>query len=94
MTCSGFAPVGMTFVGVLSACSRAGLVREGRYYFKLMTKSFGIEPEMKHYGCMVDLFGRAGLVDEAIELVGNMHVPPDPMLWATFLGPCKIHGCV
>ena len=92
--CSGFAPAGMTFVGVLSACSRAGLVREGRYYFKRMMESFGIEPEMEHYGCMVDLFGRAGLVDEAVELVENMHVPPDPVLWATLLGACKIHGCV
>ncbi|KAF2293969.1 hypothetical protein GH714_006000 [Hevea brasiliensis] len=50
---------------------RAGLVKEGKRYFKLMTDNYGIEPEMEHYGCMVDLLGRAGLVSEAIEMIEN-----------------------
>lgn len=88
----GFAPATVTFIGVLSACSRAGLVSEGRHYFKLMTENYGIQPEMEHYGCMVDLLGRAGFVDEAVELIEKMQVSPDPVLWATLLGACKIHG--
>ncbi|PON79865.1 DYW domain containing protein [Trema orientale] len=88
----GFAPATVTFIGVLSACSRAGLVREGRHYFKLMKENYGIQPEMEHYGCMVDLLGRAGFVDEAVELIEKMQVSPDPVLWATLLGACKIHG--
>ncbi|XP_008797883.1 putative pentatricopeptide repeat-containing protein At5g40405 [Phoenix dactylifera] len=88
----GLRPTSVTFVGVLNACSRAGLVAEGRQYFKSMIEDYGIEPEMEHYGCIVDLLGRAGLVSEALELIEGMSVSPDPVLWGTLLGACKIHG--
>ncbi|XP_066389461.1 pentatricopeptide repeat-containing protein At3g62890-like [Miscanthus floridulus] len=90
----GFWPTSITFVGVLNACSRTGLVDEGRWYFKLMAEKYGIESEMEHYGCMVDLLSRAGLVQEAIELIEGMHIPPDPVLWGTVLSACKRHGLV
>lgn len=90
----GFCPVSITFIGVLNACSKAGLVSEGRQYFRLMIDHYGIQPEMEHYGCMVDLFARAGLVDEAFQLIETMSIPPDPVLWATLLGACKIYGLV
>ncbi|KAJ6924439.1 pentatricopeptide repeat-containing protein ELI1 [Populus alba x Populus x berolinensis] len=88
----GLHPMNVTFVGVLNACSRAGLVKEGRHYFQMMTDSYGIEPEMEHYGCMVDLLGRAGLVFEAIKVIENMAISPDPVLWAMVLCACRIHG--
>ncbi|KAL5702630.1 hypothetical protein ACHQM5_027825 [Ranunculus cassubicifolius] len=90
----GLCPVNVTFVGVLNACSRAGLVDEGRHYFKLMTETYKIEPEMEHFGCMVDLLGRAGFVAEALELVEKLDVQADPVLLGTLLGACKIHGLV
>ncbi|XAR49322.1 hypothetical protein NMG60_11032491 [Bertholletia excelsa] len=90
----GFHPVNVTFIGVLNACSRAGLVNEGRHYFKIMTEEYAIKPEMEHYGCMVDLLGRAGFVAEAIELIEKISIQPNPVLWATLLGSCKIHGLV
>ncbi|XP_020217518.1 pentatricopeptide repeat-containing protein At5g06540 [Cajanus cajan] len=90
----GFVPGSVTFVGVLNACSRAGLVGEGRYYFKLMVDGYGIQPEMEHYGCMVDLLARAGLVHEAVRLIEGMAVAPDPVMWATLLDACKLHGFV
>lgn len=90
----GFRPVNVTFIGVLNACSRAGLVSEGRHYFRLMVDGYGIQPEMEHYGCMVDLLGRAGLIDEAVQLIETMAVTPDPVLWATLLDACKVHGFV
>ncbi|KAM7478743.1 hypothetical protein LguiA_026956 [Lonicera macranthoides] len=90
----GLFPSTVTFIGVLNACSRVGLVNEGHSYFKLMRESYGIEPEMEHYGCMVDLLGRAGVVVEAVELIESMSVPPDPVLWVTLLGACKVHGLV
>ncbi|KAJ1287847.1 hypothetical protein BS78_02G042400 [Paspalum vaginatum] len=88
----GFCPTSITFVGVLNACSRTGLVDKGRWYFKLMAEKYGIEPDMEHYGCMVDLLSRAGLVQEAIELIEGMQIPPDPVLWGTVLSACKRHG--
>ncbi|XP_022142302.1 pentatricopeptide repeat-containing protein At3g62890-like [Momordica charantia] len=93
-TTEGFYPVNVTFIGVLNACSRAGLVSAGRHFFKLMTDTYCIEPEMEHYGCMVDLFSRAGLVYDAVEMIDRMPAAPDPVLWATVLGSCKVHGFV
>lgn len=90
----GYVPVNVTFVGLLNACSRAGLVSEGRHCFELMVDGYGIQPEMEHYGCMVDLLARARLIDEAVRLIETMTVAPDPVLWATLLDACKIHGFV
>ncbi|KAL0542764.1 hypothetical protein IC582_017841 [Cucumis melo] len=90
----GFHPINVTFIGVLTACSRAGLVSEGRHFFKLMTDTYGIEPEMEHYGCMVDLLSRAGFVYDAVEMINRMPAPPDPVLWASVLGSCQVHGFV
>ncbi|CAN6482442.1 unnamed protein product [Victoria cruziana] len=88
----GFQPTDITFIGLLNACSHAGLVNEGRKYFESMQDKFGIEPKIEHYGCMVDLLGRAGLLDEAYELVKSMRIPPDPVLWGTLLAACRLHG--
>ncbi|KAG9456889.1 hypothetical protein H6P81_001397 [Aristolochia fimbriata] len=88
----GLCPANVTFIGVLSACGRAGLVDQGRKYWKLMTKNYGIEPEMEHYGCMVDILGRAGFVTEAVALIESIKVQPDPVLWGILLGSCKTHG--
>ncbi|XP_058097601.1 pentatricopeptide repeat-containing protein At3g62890-like [Magnolia sinica] len=93
-THEGLRPMNVTFVGVLSACSHAGLVSEGRRYFESMMEDYGIEPEMEHYGCMVDLLGRAGFVSEALQLIEKMTVPPDPVIWGTLLGSCRVHGLV
>ncbi|XP_077215433.1 tetratricopeptide repeat (TPR)-like superfamily protein [Tasmannia lanceolata] len=86
-----FQPTDITFIGVLNACSHAGLVEEGRGFFRLMKDEFGIEPKIEHYGCMVDLLGRAGLLEEAYELVKNMEIEPDPVLWGSLLGACRLH---
>jgi len=82
----GLQPTSVTLVGVLNACIRAGLVDEGQCHFNSMAHDYGIEPEMEHYGCMVDLLGRAGLVTEALELIEGTSTPPDPVLWGTLLG--------
>ncbi|KAK8971058.1 Pentatricopeptide repeat-containing protein [Platanthera guangdongensis] len=87
-------PTAVTFVGVLNACSLAGLLNEGWSFFNSMMSEYGIEPEVEHYGCMVDLLGRAGYVPEALELIEGMRVEPDPVLWATLLGACRNHGFV
>lgn len=65
----GIRPDDITFVGVLSACSHGGLVEEGRMHFDSMTKVHQIEPKLEHYGCLVDLLGRAGLLEEAEDII-------------------------
>ncbi|MFS7976982.1 putative tetratricopeptide-like helical domain superfamily [Helianthus anomalus] len=85
-------PDHVTMIGLLSACSHAGLVNEGRYYFNSMSKEFGIQPTSDHYACIVDLLGRAGCLDEAKDLIDNMPMQPDAVVWASLLGGCKVHG--
>ncbi|XP_021654644.1 pentatricopeptide repeat-containing protein At5g15300 isoform X3 [Hevea brasiliensis] len=87
-------PNEITFVGVLVACSHAGKVEGGRQYFNLMKDVYGIEPNVRHYGCMVDLLGRAGLLNDAFEFIENMNIEPNAVIWRTLLGACRIHGNV
>ncbi|KAF8410138.1 hypothetical protein HHK36_002660 [Tetracentron sinense] len=90
----GFRPTDITFIGILSACSHTGLVVEGQNLFHSMKDEYEIEPKIEHYGCMVNLLGRAGFLNEAYELVRSMAIEPDPVLWGTLLGACRLHGNV
>lgn len=88
----GVVPNEITFVAVLGTCRHMGLVDEGRQHFDSMVRTHKIEPNIKHYGCMVDLFGRAGLLKEAEELIRDMPMAPDVATWGALLGACKKHG--
>ncbi|KAI9079230.1 hypothetical protein K1719_038835 [Acacia pycnantha] len=88
---SGVKPDNVTFVVVLSACSHAGLVIEGRKFFDRMVKEFKIEPMIEHYACMVDLLGRAGLLQEASDIVRSMPVEPNEFIWGALLNACRMH---
>ncbi|KAK9068355.1 hypothetical protein SSX86_012467 [Deinandra increscens subsp. villosa] len=92
MKSSGVVPDDVTFIGLLSACSHAGLVDEGLKYFDSMTLQFRITPKIEHYGCMVDLYSRAGLVKEALEFVNKMPIDPNPIIWRTLTAACRLHG--
>lgn len=85
-------PNDITFLGVLCACSHGGLVDQGRRYFDSMQRDYGISPTVRHFGCMVDLLGRAGLVREAYELIRNMPMESNAVVWRTLLGACRLHG--
>jgi pentatricopeptide repeat protein len=87
-------PDEITFLGILYACSHNGLVEEGFEYFHSMTNEYGIVPSIKHYGCMVDLLGRAGRLDEAYKFIDELPIKPTPILWRTLLSACSSHGNV
>lgn len=84
-------PDHITFLNVLNACAHSGLINEGRNYFRYMKDVHGIEPRMEHFGCMVDLFGRAGMIDEAMEIMKEMPMNPDASILGALLGACRIH---
>ncbi|KAK8939059.1 Pentatricopeptide repeat-containing protein [Platanthera zijinensis] len=94
MRLAGATPNAITFIDLLNACSHNGLVEEGRKLFDDMTRVYGIAPEEEHYGCVVDLLGRAGLIKEALDFIGRMPVvdPHCPGVWGALAGACRIHG--
>lgn len=84
-------PDHISYVSVLSGCSHSGLVAEGKHYFSSMTQDFGISPTSEHFACMVDLLGRAGLLDEAKNLIDGMPFKPNAPIWGALLGACRTH---
>ncbi|GLT98404.1 hypothetical protein SLE2022_159100 [Rubroshorea leprosula] len=90
----GFKPNEVTFLAVLSACSHGGLVMEGMKCFKRMVQKYGISPRIEHYGCVIDLFGRAGLLEEAYSLIESLPIKGDATAWRALLSACRVHGNV
>ncbi|KAL6897406.1 hypothetical protein ACP4OV_007102 [Aristida adscensionis] len=84
-------PNEITFVAVLSACSHSGLVGEGGCYFRLMQEEYGIVPSTEHYNCMVDLYGRAGLLEKAKDFIEEHNINNEAIVWKTLLSTCRLH---
>ncbi|CAL5026834.1 unnamed protein product [Urochloa decumbens] len=84
-------PTDVTFIGVLMACSHSYLVEEGCQHFDSMTRDYGIQPKIEHYGCVVDLLGRAGLIDEAYQFIRTMPIEPNTVIWRALLSSCAVH---
>ncbi|KNA04431.1 hypothetical protein SOVF_199880 [Spinacia oleracea] len=94
MISEGLEPDAVSFTGVLSACAHAGLVEEGYSYLNSMSKDYGIEPNLRHYACIVDILGRSGRLEEARCFIYNMPIKPDALIWETLLAASKLHGDV
>lgn len=91
MLMAGVHPNSITFLGLLCGCSHQGLAEEGVKYFHMMKSKFNVKPGIKHYGCLVDLHGRAGKLEEALDVIRTSSFHEDPVLWRTLLGSSKIH---
>lgn len=94
MRVSSLKPNEITFVGILSACSHAGLVKLGKHYFDVMKTEYSLQPTNEHYTCMVDLLGRFGLIDEAMDLLNGMDtdgIEVQASAWGAILGACRMH---
>ncbi|KAK7247143.1 hypothetical protein RIF29_42020 [Crotalaria pallida] len=85
-------PNHVTFVGVLTACSHAGMVHQGQQIFATMEKCYGIAPTADHYACMADLLGRAGHLEKALKLIETMPMEPNGGVWGALLGASHIHA--
>lgn len=83
----------ITFLAVLSSCRHAGLIREGWLYFNSMVKN-GVQPELDHYSCIIDLLGRAGLLEEAEDVIRRMPIQPNAVIWGSLVSSCRLHGNV
>ncbi|KAH6789748.1 Tetratricopeptide repeat superfamily protein [Perilla frutescens var. frutescens] len=90
----GFKPDGVSFTGALNACSHAGLVEEGMKLFETMTRIHKISPRIEHYGCVVDLYSRAGRLREALQVVEKMPMKPNEVVLGSLLAACRTCGDV
>ncbi|KAF9590454.1 hypothetical protein IFM89_035331 [Coptis chinensis] len=85
----------VTISAVLNACSHSGLVDDGLKFFAAIKDVYKMTPNVQHYGCLVDLLGRAGRLKDAKDLIcNNMSIKPDVIIWKSLLGACKTHGNV
>ncbi|GFP80816.1 pentatricopeptide repeat-containing protein at3g14730 [Phtheirospermum japonicum] len=92
MCASGLKPDEISFVGLLSACSHAGFLTRGREILSEMDTKYGVTPAIEHYACVIDMLGRAGQLEEAHELISNMSIEPNQVVWRAFLSACRLHG--
>ncbi|GAV78290.1 Cu-oxidase domain-containing protein/PPR domain-containing protein/Cu-oxidase_2 domain-containing protein/Cu-oxidase_3 domain-containing protein/PPR_2 domain-containing protein/DYW_deaminase domain-containing protein, partial [Cephalotus follicularis] len=88
----GNRPSSSTFLAILSSCSHTGLIKEGQEFFKSMVRDHGIPPEERHYSCMVDLLGRAGKLEDALEFINNLPTKPTTPIWRPLLAACRCHN--
>ncbi|KAL6524631.1 hypothetical protein OROHE_016302 [Orobanche hederae] len=89
---SGLVPNEVTFLSVLSACSHAGLVSDGERLFENFVNGYKMNPRIEHFGCMVDIFVRAGCLEKAIRLIEKMPMKPDAVIWRSLVGACLGQG--
>ncbi|KAK7272222.1 hypothetical protein RJT34_28696 [Clitoria ternatea] len=87
-------PDDITFLGLLSACNHGGLVNEGQFYFETMKVKYMIVPKIQHYGCIVDLLGRTGRLEEALGFIRDMPLEPDVLIWKAILSASMKHNNV
>ncbi|KAK6157675.1 hypothetical protein DH2020_011923 [Rehmannia glutinosa] len=87
----GEKPDGITFIGILCACSHMGLVKDGLDHFHSMISEYSIEPQIEHYGCVVDLLARNGLLEQAMEFVHKMPIKADSVIWTALLAASRVH---
>lgn len=87
----GLRPDPATFIAVLSACRHCGLVKMGENYFQSMTKEYNLHPEIDHYACMIDLYGRANQLTKAVAFLKTVPIELDATIWGAFLHACKVN---
>ncbi|XP_058081429.1 pentatricopeptide repeat-containing protein At1g20230-like [Magnolia sinica] len=88
---SDIRPNSVTFTGVLSGCSHSRLVDEGHAIFNSMSRDHGVEPNEDHCSCMVDVFSRAGRLEEAYGFIQKMPLEPTAGAWGALLGACRVY---
>ncbi|KHN33570.1 Pentatricopeptide repeat-containing protein, mitochondrial [Glycine soja] len=88
----GVKPDAITFLAVLSACNHAGLVAEGQRIFKQVRADCEIPLTIEHYACLVDLLGRSGKLEYALEIRRTMPMKPSARIWSSLVSACKLHG--
>ncbi|CAI9268793.1 unnamed protein product [Lactuca saligna] len=91
MVKNGIKPDAITIVGVLSACSRSGLVDKGVDVYNKWVNTYGFDPTVEMCSCVVDLLGRSGRVNEALTFIKMMSLEPGPSVWGALVSGFEVH---
>lgn len=94
MKLHGLKPNSVTTLSVLSACSHGGLVAEGLRFFEDLVQDPEVELRLEHHSCVVDMLGRAGKIDSAMELIKSLPegLKAGPSGWGAVLSACRNYG--
>ncbi|KAL4581426.1 hypothetical protein LXL04_017641 [Taraxacum kok-saghyz] len=84
-------PNAIIFIGVLNACNHTGLVKDGQRFFDMMVNDYKLEPTIEHYGCLVDIYCRAGHLEEAKKIIESMPMKPNKIIWMSLLSASRIY---
>ncbi|XP_002979640.2 pentatricopeptide repeat-containing protein At4g21065 [Selaginella moellendorffii] len=91
MDLEGTKPNQVTLLGVLTACTHAGLVEDGIYYYNSMVSDHNIQPKEEHYGSLIDMLAKAGWLQEAEALIETLPFHPFAVAWTSLLGASCNH---
>ncbi|KAK7318775.1 hypothetical protein RJT34_03482 [Clitoria ternatea] len=88
----GVDPDEITLTGLLSACSRSGMLQKARCFFRYFGQKISITLTIEHYTSMVDVLGRCGELEEAEALIMSMPMNVGSMVWLALLSACRMHS--
>ncbi|GMH05286.1 hypothetical protein Nepgr_007126 [Nepenthes gracilis] len=89
---AGLQPNHVIFLSILFACSHNKLVSEGLSLFSSMIQDFGIEPQLEHCACIVDLLSRAGMIEDAYRFYKVTISEPTVEVLGIVLDACRAKG--
>ncbi|XP_052154552.1 pentatricopeptide repeat-containing protein At3g05340-like [Oryza glaberrima] len=92
MKADGAKPTDVTFLSLLHACSHVGSAKKGLEILNSMSSQYEVLPRMEHYACVVDMLGRAGLLDDAKSFIEDGPFTDSALLWQALMGACSFHG--
>lgn len=85
-------PDSITILAVLSGCSHGGMEQKGLEIFEeILRDKDGFDLGIEQYGCIVDLLGRSGQLERALQFIKQMPLEPNAAIWSSLLGACKFH---
>ncbi|KAJ7955478.1 Pentatricopeptide repeat-containing protein [Quillaja saponaria] len=92
MEARGLVPDQYSFLAILTSLSNGGLFLETEQWLTRMKVTYGVEPWLEHYTCLVGALGRAGRLEAAQRIAMTMPFEPDAAVWRALLSSCAYHG--
>ncbi|KAM0920485.1 hypothetical protein ACQ4PT_007497 [Festuca glaucescens] len=90
----GIPPTAHTFSLVLNACANSEAIEEALLYVDAMSRDHGIEPGVEHYVGIIEVLGKSGHLNEAVEYIEKLPFEPNAMVWESLLNLARMNGDV